>query len=198
MSSEPPTAAISGAQPGGGATCVKCGAALHPAASICWLCFAPTAETKMRAGSAASRSLEPIPEVSRFSLASLLMFMTLACVILGVFTKWPGLGVPLAILSLVVWGRTVNIIRQRAKKGETVAPLQRVLIFMSSFAGTLTVIALLIVTGAAALGTVCATMFSVADARALHGQLEARSRFWAVCLCLEAYFAESTLARLQD
>ena len=167
MPSEPPTAAISGAQPGGDATCMKCGATLHPAASICWLCFAPATETKRRAGGAASRSLEPIPETGRFSLASLLMFMTLACVILGVFTKWPGLGVPLAILSLVVWGRTVNIIRQRAKEGETVAPLQRVLIFLSSFAGTLTIIALVIITGAAALATVCATMFSVADSRAL-------------------------------
>jgi hypothetical protein len=145
-------------------TCPHCGASIEPADAICWLCLAPVGQVP--AGRNAAAQVVPrMPPLStgNYSLASLMMFMTLVAVVLGVATQWPGLGIPLGIVSLILWSRTVGIVRDRAKQGLEVSPLQKILIFMSSFAMTMVVLGLVIVTGAAALGAACAAIFTVGD-----------------------------------
>ena len=69
--------------------CPRCGAVLHPGASVCWLCFAPIPPLADRP----SQDLQTVhPPTSSFSLASLMMFVTLVAVVLGIFTIWLGSG----------------------------------------------------------------------------------------------------------
>lgn len=90
------------------------------------------------------------------------MLMTLICVVLGVATLWPGLGAPLGVLSFIIWLRTANVVKERSNQGETLTSAERIGIFLSSLGTTVVILILIGVTGAAALCTVCATMFSVA------------------------------------
>src|SRR4051794_11345500 len=106
-------------------TCPHCGASLEPADAICWLCLSPVAQ--LPAGRNAAQVAPRMPPLStgNYSLASLMMFMTLVAVVLGVATQWPGLGIPLGIVSLILWSRTVGIVRDRARQGVEVSPLQK-------------------------------------------------------------------------
>src|SRR5262245_30615739 len=83
-------------------TCPKCGAQQTPAADTCLLCFSPlTPQAVAAVGQEPPVILTPTPPpASGFSLASLMLFITLACVLLGMATQWPGLGIPLAVISL--------------------------------------------------------------------------------------------------
>jgi hypothetical protein len=96
-----------------------------------------------------------------------MMFVTLVCVVLGVSSLWPGLAVPLGVVALVVWLRTVHQVRQRARLGETLSTMQKIQMFLSSFGVTLVVLGLVVVTGFAALVSVCATFLSVGMAEAV-------------------------------
>lgn len=146
-----------------GGKCARCGASIHPAANVCWLCFAPVSPSQDRP----PQQSPALPPTGSFSLASLMMFVTLAAVILGVFTLWPGIGVPLGVLSLVVWARTAMIVQQRAAKGVEVTSLQKVQLFLSSLATTTGVLVLIFVTGVAALGAACAAIFAPSEPQAV-------------------------------
>ena len=151
-----------------GPMCSHCGAKLEPADTVCWLCLTPLGQPVANPRGAKARAAEVRPlATGNYSLASLMMFVTLVAVNLGIITQWPGIGVPMAIISFVIWSRTVNVVRQRATEGVEVSPLQKMLIFMSSFTMTVVVLVLIIVTGGAALGAACAAMFATADAAAL-------------------------------
>jgi hypothetical protein len=141
--------------------CPQCQAVQLTEARQCWLCgeTLPTsheaAEADIARSAVQSASVEP---TSGFSLASLMMFMTLACVVLGVSTLAPGLGVPFGIVVLVIWLRTVNIARQRQRRGAPMTRLERVQFFLST-AGFLAVAFVLVgVAAGGALFTVCFTI----------------------------------------
>ena len=55
-----------------------------------------------------------------FSLASLMMFVTLVSVVLGVSTIAPGIGIPLGLIVLVVWLRTAAVARRRHQDRKSV------------------------------------------------------------------------------
>jgi hypothetical protein len=137
---------------------------VEPADKSCWLCLKQLDEPVV-SGRAPAAHLQPLP-MSGYSLASLMMFMTLAAVVLGVSTQWPGIGIPLGVVALVIWSRTVNIVRQRAGEGFEVSALEKIQIFMSSFAMTIAIFVLVIVTGAAALGAACAAIISTMEQEA--------------------------------
>jgi hypothetical protein len=142
--------------------CPQCHAGLRADAARCWLCGANIrhdGKTEIttpvlaapRPGAVAERS-------DGFSLASLMMFVTLVSVALGVSTIAPGVGIPLGIVLLVVWLRTAAVAQHRAVRGIVTTRAERIQLFFTSFGVTLAMIVLTCVGGAAAL---MAALFSI-------------------------------------
>jgi hypothetical protein len=131
--------------------CTQCGAVMRPDAARCWLCGAAidTHATK------ATASAERTETAGGFSLASLMMFVTLVCVVLGVSTIAPGIGIPFGIIMLVAWLRTAAVARRRAAHGFAVNRLERLQLFISSAGTAIALLALTCVAGCAALVAAC-------------------------------------------
>lgn len=135
--------------------CLQCGAADQTERNRCWLCGAGIREAADDANrpSSPGTSAAP-PELSQgFSLASLMMFVTLFSVVLGTITIAPGLGVPLAFVAFFTWINTVEVIRRRAAKGQSLTSGERALLFIQSFLSTIALLAMLGVAAVAALST---------------------------------------------
>jgi len=99
-----------------------------------------------------------------FSLASLMMFVTLISVVLGLSTIAPGAGIPLGILFFIAWARTASTIRYRASTAAPLTTSQKILAYFSSLGfivGLLMLVALAIVIG---LGSICFGLITVAEA----------------------------------
>jgi hypothetical protein len=99
-----------------------------------------------------------------FSLASLMMFVTLISVVLGLSTIAPGAGIPLGILLFIAWARTATTLRARASSAAPLTTVQKILAFFSSLGfivGVLMLVALAIVIG---LGSICFGLITVAEA----------------------------------
>jgi len=100
--------------------CSACHAVISAGARRCWLCGASLASDISPAGAQAIVSTPRRPTSATpahgFSLASLMMFVTLASVVLGVSTIAPGIGIPLGIIALLAWGRTATVIRLRKRR----------------------------------------------------------------------------------
>src|SRR6476620_9023764 len=101
--------------------CPHCHAGLRANAVRCWLCGANVradGETiAVTTPLATSRPDVVAEQLGGFSLASLMMFMTLVCVVLGVTSLWPGIGIPMGVVFFVAWLRTTAATRQRAAHG---------------------------------------------------------------------------------
>jgi hypothetical protein len=67
-----------------------------------------------------------------FSLASLMMFVTLASVVLGVSTIAPGVGIPLGILALLATVRTAVLVRRQMRLGHQPNAGERAILFAAS------------------------------------------------------------------
>jgi hypothetical protein len=141
--------------------CVRCGATLPAEATNCWLCYAPVATQRHeREGTQAARPrptriASTTESSSGFSLASLMMFVTLLCVVLGVSTIAPGIGIPLGIVFIVVWLRTVAVARHRQQSGLEVTRSEKLQLFLGSFGAALALIAVTCVAGCAAFVAAC-------------------------------------------
>lgn len=132
--------------------CARCGAAMRADTARCWLCGAAIASHPTSATPSAERK----ESAGRFSLASLMMFVTLLCVVLGLFTIAPGIGVPFGLIMLVAWMRTAAVARRRAEHGFAVTRAERLQLFISSVS---TAVALLAVTGVAGCAALVAACF---------------------------------------
>jgi hypothetical protein len=142
--------------------CPACGAHVDPAWAKCWLCGE-------RLGAGGSAVAEPIlskparsAPVSSFSMASMMMLVTLVAVVLGVCSIAPGIGVPLGIVMLIVWLRTTAVVKVRQSRGKATTLSEKAQLFAQSFA---VLIGLIILTQvalvAAAFGAcfvICTTM----------------------------------------
>ena len=133
--------------------CALCGAELFPHANICWLCYAPVSTTAPRN---LPRSIVPPKhkQTGTFSLASLMIFMTQICILLGVGTLWPGLGIVLATVLLAIWLVTAF---HALPHGTRIATRDSLL---SSTTALLLLIAIAGVIGCIAFVTVIATFFA--------------------------------------
>ena len=93
-------------------SCARCGASLHDGAERCWLCG-------MSIGPAGAGSSTPavgskhVEQFGTYSLASLMMFVTLFSVLCGAYAIAPGIGLALTILLLPVFVRTALVLRRR-------------------------------------------------------------------------------------
>jgi hypothetical protein len=84
-----------------------------------------------------------------------MMFVTLLCVVFGVSTIAPGIGIPFGIIMLVAWLRTAAVARRRVAHGFAVTRLERLQLFASSLGTTIVLLALTCVAGCAALVAAC-------------------------------------------
>ena len=115
-----------GARP---AVCLDCRATLPLGSDRCWLCGwkvgDPVTPGKKPATQAASDSnpySSPAPDnLNRtFSLSTLFLWVTLACVVMGVVRIAPGVGIALAIICLPAGLRTITAVHRRQRRtGQT-------------------------------------------------------------------------------
>jgi hypothetical protein len=139
--------------------CPQCCAELQLGVQRCWLCGAQGEALKSAAtvaesapGTILHTSLDP---AGSYSLASLMMFVTLACVVLGVSTLAPGIGIPLGMVMLTVWLRTAAVARRRQARGQTLDHMDRAQLFVASFGVAMALIAVTCVAGCAAYLAAC-------------------------------------------
>lgn len=105
--------------------CPECGATLSDRDQRCWLC---DCNFQGEAGRPAA-PLESLPRAAakriqgryregrfQFSLASLMLLITLAAVCLGVFAYWPGVGVSLGLIALPALIRTAILASYRRQE----------------------------------------------------------------------------------
>lgn len=137
----------------------------------CWLCekvfadeFSSAVDPKGTANVGLPSPLHDPVQVS-FSLATLLLLMTLASVCLGLFAIYPGLGIFACLIAMPVFFRTLTVVRHREKRGQKVSASEKMVMFITSFAiGSV----LSIVVGVAAFCSfcgVCLAVFSGAEGK---------------------------------
>jgi hypothetical protein len=137
--------------------CPKCGAALSEGATSCWLCLAPlTGQEALPA-----TIIPPAPQAENtasYSLSSLLMLVTLVCVLLGLFTFAPGLGMLIGFVGFVAWLSTVVKVQKRRAKNQEVTNADKILLFVRSAVGTILIMGLVLVACVATLFVACVAM----------------------------------------
>ncbi len=146
--------------------CAQCGAAVRAEATRCWLCNADLAQSNPDQFSLTHAS-RTAGSSSSFSLASLMMLVTLLSIICGVWSIYPGLGIILGAILIAVWARTATVVRKRAAIGEAVSVVEKAQVFVSTFAVSAAMIVVVGVTAVAALATACGVMIATMDSQAV-------------------------------
>ncbi len=182
---------------GGQSVCSRCGADLPKGSNTCWLCYANVPAPGDE--SVASRLEPPLPprtadsgHEGAFSLASLMMFVTLVSVVLGTITIAPGVGIPLAVIALIVWARTVSVVRFRGSVGEPVRSSQVVWMFVRSIA---MVLLLTVFIGVAAIAAFCVVCFASFESSPSSGARVAQ--IIALLVLVAALFAIAKTAQVE-
>jgi hypothetical protein len=134
-------------QPAPAPRCADCGAAVAAEATSCWLCgkgLRASATGGMGilpvpAGALATRQCHPAnaPQVEQravfqFSLASILLIITLCAVVLGAFSVAPGLGIGLAILATPAAVCTGIVAMRRRAGGQPMSVAAKVGLFVGT------------------------------------------------------------------
>jgi len=114
--------------------CPNCDAKQLGPATKCWLCGQSLADVAASALPPPSAIAEPPAERFSFSLATMLLLLTLASVCMGLLTAAPGLGILACIVLGPVVIRTIKVVRYREAGGQAVPPGEKVALFLSSFA----------------------------------------------------------------
>jgi hypothetical protein len=91
-------------------------------------------------------------------LSSLFLFITLAAVCFGAIKLAPGLGIPLAALSVVAFSRSTKMTRGAEATGTTVSSRHQFLSFVSSLVLACLLAAAAIVAFVGAVSILCASM----------------------------------------
>jgi hypothetical protein len=126
--------------------CHACHAQLKIGDDRCWLCGA--AVTTEVAAAAVTEPVAARPPsigspVASFSMATLMMFVTLVAVVCGVFSIAPGVGAALALVLLPVLAHTAIAARREEATGHSLRPGERITLFFAS-------LGLVVVSGVAA------------------------------------------------
>jgi hypothetical protein len=154
--------------------CSRCGAVVPADAPLCWLCYAPVERKAGGSRGAQAAAKTKVADstflgetAGGFSLASLMMFVTLVCVAFGLSTIAPGVGIPLGVVLLIVWIRTAAVARLRAQRGLALNRSERMQMFLSSFGVAVLLIAATYIAGWAAFVAAC---FACAAASGIGGE----------------------------
>src|SRR5262245_21592070 len=119
-----------------GRRCAACHALLPARATRCWLCSADVdaqGNTVPLAAALApfSRPSHAVPSGS-FSLASLMLFMTLAAIVCGVFSIAPGVGAVLTLVLIPVVTHTAILARKERGAGNPLGIRGKLSLFLTS------------------------------------------------------------------
>ena len=136
-------------QPNEERTCPECGAALAPGASSCWLCRG-TGQPDVQAPGPSSPFAER-RAAFQFSLATLMLTVTLVAVILGAFRVAPGAGIVLVIIVTPAWLRTCLSVARRKARGRPMTPAEK----LGGFAGSVGVVVIVGVAAGIAFYATC-------------------------------------------
>ncbi|RIK82676.1 MAG: hypothetical protein DCC67_06915 [Planctomycetota bacterium] len=159
--SQNPTGQVSTA-----AVCAECGAEQRSdRQAACWLCGAPTAATAAGARQAAA-AVPPSPTFAdgrgySFSLSTLLLVVTLAAILCGLMTIYPGVGVIVSILLAPVLVRTAKVVRRREAAGVTVSAAEKVALGVTSFGAAVVIATVVGFATFCCFCATCATFFGV-------------------------------------
>ena len=130
--------------------CIRCGTRLVPESTTCWLCYSEVESQTDKSGAAGEGAtpktarVDAKPErLGSYSLASLMMFVTLVAVVCGTLTIAPGLGILLAIVAALAFVRTAILVHRHSVVGHHPSAVERAILFAGSMA-------IVIVTGIAA------------------------------------------------
>jgi hypothetical protein len=125
--------------------CRACDARLTPAATKCWLCGRvtppmPAEETVVAEVVPEARLERPHAHrrrqsATQFSLASLMLFVTLSGVLMGLTVMYPGVGITLSAIALPALIRTWIISFQAVRTDTPLSTGERIAEFAISFAG---------------------------------------------------------------
>jgi hypothetical protein len=129
------------------AQCVACGAGMPASAERCWLCGQEVCP--IAAPPVASPPKVPIAGPRTFSLATLMLVVTVLCVWLGVTVQWPPVGIVIAILAVPATARAWWYQRAWREAGQPLSPAQAAL----SFLGSLVVVVMIVGAALFALAT---------------------------------------------
>jgi hypothetical protein len=131
-------------------SCPECGASIPAQANVCWLCRSRV--TERGSGTAApdrpgteqavggtpfGAPSQPAPSAAhhahlQFSLASLMLAITLCAVALGAATIHPGLGIGVAVLATPAFIHTAVTAVRRRERGRRMTPAEKLAFFCGS------------------------------------------------------------------
>lgn len=131
--------------------CRNCGATLTREMPKCWLCGRDSAGAQLLQFDDENPYASPVAVEADnprgFSLQTLMLFVTLVSVVLGISSIWPGVGIALGVFVFIPFLRTVMLVRARAEKGRRTPWIQRLAWGATS---ALIILAMVALTGVAA------------------------------------------------
>ncbi len=134
--------------------CPECQATRRPEAKYCWLCGAAlepvTAEAAEPSAGSENRA------AYQFGLSTLMLMVTLAAVVLSVFSMSIGVGLALVFLTTPPLVRTCITAARRKARGEPMSPLAKV----GMFAATFGIVVVVVAASIAAFFAVCFALFA--------------------------------------
>ena len=149
-----------------GAFCPSCGANVRAETTRCWLCFWPLPPIK-KGPSLTPAEIHLVPTAAhetdsirrgppraatrQFSLATILLTITLIAVCLGVYHHWPGLGVLVAAMATPALIGTIALGAGRRQRGLPMTTTDKIVAFFAMFG----VLFLVLISAVAALLVAC-------------------------------------------
>jgi hypothetical protein len=115
--------------------CQACQAQLKIGDAKCWLCGAPVVfdvNAPVVTNRPAGPPMTTGHRLASFSMATLMMFVTLVAVVCGVFSIAPGVGAALALVLMPVLTHMVIATRREEAMGYTLRPGERFILFFGS------------------------------------------------------------------
>ncbi len=168
--------------------CPHCNANQFGPSETCWLCHRSLIDSPSSAPApvAAARN-EPV-DLS-FSLSTMFLLVTLASVCMGLLVVVPGLGVFACIVMVPVFLRTVRVVRRRDAIGQEMRPLEKVLMFSTSFAVTSVLVIVVCVSAFCSFCGVCLTIFATSSG-------EGDALGWGIGMCFVAVLGFALMVQI--
>ena len=118
--------------------CPDCGAEVPPQAVLCWCCRhsllqSAAANSQYVLAAAVDENTGNLHERTKFqfSLASVMLIVTFAAVLMSIYTMAPGLGIALMVLSVPALVRTAVIAMQKGSRGKPLTFAEKAGIFLA-------------------------------------------------------------------
>lgn len=169
--------------------CPHCNAKQLGPSDECWLCHKSlTAEPEGLPPPAIVPELYESDNMS-FSLATMFLLVTLASVCMGLLVAVPGWGIFACIVMVPVFFRTMRVVRYREAIGKAVTPMQKVVMFSTSFAVSSVLVIVVCVSAFCSFCGVCLSIVGFGDGE---GDMFA----WGLGMCIAAVVGFVVMVKL--